>query len=256
LLDWTSPPKISTASSRCSLETEPLTASARLGSKIELIVPELELPGRLLVEHARARELYPRYLAAGYYVTVGMLRLMEAAFARARALAPGDSVAAGLAEYLERHISEEMHSEEPGGATLDDLEALGVDVVALRGQPPSPRIAALVGAQYFWIFHYHPVAILGYLELEAYHPHRATVEQLIEKTGLPREGFRQLLLHAKLDVVHAKDLHCVLDALPLEPYHEQLIGLSALHTMSLLIEALLDIVQDRVPVPVPVGSSS
>ena len=42
-----------------------------------------------------------------------------------------------------------MHSEEPGGATLDDLEALGVDTALLRVQPPSPTIAALVGAEYY-----------------------------------------------------------------------------------------------------------
>ena len=201
-------------------------------------------------DHPRARELYPPYLTVGYYVTVGMIRLMEAALERANAMADDDPVAAGLADYLKRHIREEMHSEEPGGATLDDLEALGVDTAALRVQPPSPTIAALVGAEYYWILNYHPVAILGYLELEAYHPQRASVERLIEKTGLPRAGFRQLLLHAKLDVAHAKELHRVLDSLPLEPQHEQLIGLSALHTISLLMDALLDVVDDGARVPV------
>ena len=43
---------------------------------------------------------------------------MEAALARARSLGPDDAVAAGLAGYLERHIPEEMHGDEPGGATL------------------------------------------------------------------------------------------------------------------------------------------
>ena len=178
---------------------------------------------------------------------------MEAALERANAMADDDPVAAGLADYLKRHIREEMHSEEPGGATLDDLEALGVDTAALRVQPPSPTIAALVGAEYYWILNYHPVAILGYLELEAYHPQRASVERLVEKTGLPRAGFRQLLLHAKLDVAHAKELHRVLDSLPLEPQHEQLIGLSALHTISLLMDALLDVVDDGARVPVASG---
>jgi len=50
--------------------------------------------------------------------------------------------------------------------------------------------------------------------------------------------------------VHAKDLHRVLDSLPLEPQHEQLIGLSALHSMSLLIDAMLDVVKDGAQVPV------
>jgi hypothetical protein len=198
-----------------------------------------------LLEHPRARELYPLYLTVGYHVTVGLIHLMEAARARARVLAPEDRVAAGLVEYLERHIPEEMHSEQPGGATLDDLAAVGVDTAAVRTQQPSPKIAALIGAVYYWIFHFHPVAVLGYLELEAYHPNVSGVERLIERTGLPREGFSQLLLHAKLDVAHARELHRVLDHLPLEPQHEQLIGLSALHTMSLLTDALLDVVEDE-----------
>jgi hypothetical protein len=200
-----------------------------------------------LLEHPRARELYPPFLTVGYHVTVGLIGLMEAALTTARALAPGDPVAAGLVEYLERHIPEEMHSEEPGGATLDDLAVLGVDTAAVRTQQPSPKVAALIGAVYYWIFHFHPVAVLGYLELEAYHPNVSGVELLIGRTGLPREGFRQLLLHAKLDVAHARELHRVLDSLPLEPHHEHLIGLSALHTMSLLTDALLDVVEEKWP---------
>lgn len=181
-------------------------------------------------------------MAAGYQLARAMVPLMETALDRSRQLAPNDPVAEGLAEYLERHIPEEMHGDEPGGAALDDLEALGVDRVALQAQLPPPKMAALLGAQYFWIFHYHPVAILGFLHLEAYHPHRASLEAFIERTGLPRDGFRQLLLHAKLDAVHARELDRVLDSLPLEPRHEQLIGLSALQTVALLAEVWLDVV--------------
>jgi hypothetical protein len=194
--------------------------------------------------HPRAGELLRRYLATAYPVARAMVPLMQAALAQARQLAPDDGVAVGLASYLERHIPEEMHGDEPGAATLDDLEALGVDTAVLQTALPSPKIAALIGAQYFWIFHYHPVALLGFLELEEYHPHAPTLEKLIEKTALPREGFRQLLLHAKLDVAHARDLHRLLDSLPLEPHHEQLIGLSALQTIALLTDALLDAVGD------------
>jgi len=171
-----------------------------------------------------------------------MVPLMEAALARARAAPAEDPVAKGLVPYLERHIPEEMHGDEPGGATLDDLEALGVDAAGLRRDPPAPQIAALIGAQYYWIFHRHPVALLGFLELEAFHPDGPTVERMIATTGLPRDGFRQLIIHSKLDVVHARDLHRLLDTLPLEPWHEELIGLSALQTMALLAEALLEVV--------------
>lgn len=211
------------------------------------------MPGRVLLEHPRARELLPRVLAVGYYVGRSAVPLMEAALRRARELGPEDPVAAGLSPYLERHIPEELHGEEPGAETLEDLVAFGADPLELTTALPPPEVAALVGAQYYWIFHHHPVAVLGFLELEAYPPHRPTVERLIEKTGLPREGFRQMLLHADLDVEHAQELHRVLDSLPLEPEHEELIGLSALQSIELLALALRDAVDDPVSTPDGVG---
>jgi hypothetical protein len=227
------------------------TASARLRRKLDLVAPAFATPGRLLLEHPNARELYPRYLSASAYVTLVMIPLMEAALDRARTLAPDDPVAAGLAAYLERHIPEEMHGDEPGGAALDDLEAVGVDTVSMRSGPVPPEVASLIGSQCFWVWNCHPVAILGLLELEAYHPHAPTLERLIERTGLPRDGFRQLLLHADLDVEHAQELHEVIDSLPLEPEHEELIALSALTAMASLIDAWLDVVAGEAAVTTP-----
>jgi Iron-containing redox enzyme len=189
-------------------------------------------------------------LTVAYHVSRAMVPLMEAALERARALAPGDRLAAGLVAYLERHIPEETHSDEPGGAVVDDLAALGLDPDEVRALPTTPQIAALVAAQLAWIDEDHPVAILGFLELEAHSADLAMVERLIEQTGLPREAFGQLLLHAKLEPVHAKELHRVLDALPLEAEHEELIGLSALRSMSLVTEAFLDAIVDTRTAPV------
>ena len=75
-------------------------------------------------------------------MTLTMVPLMEAALRRARELAAEDAVAAGLVVYLERHIPEELHGGAPGRAALDDLEALGIDTVALRSEPPPPKMAA------------------------------------------------------------------------------------------------------------------
>lgn len=232
-----------------------MSASARLDLKLELALHGYGAPLRLLLEHSRARELFPRCLTVAYHVSRSMVPLMEAALERAQELAPGDPVAAGLAAYLERHIPEEMHSDEPGGAVVDDLAALGLDPVEVRALPVTPQVAALVAAQTAWISDDHPVAILGFLELEAHQADRAVVERLIENTGLPRDAFRQLLLHAKLEPVHAKELHRVLDSLPLEPQHEQLIGLSALQSMSLVTNAFLDVIAGAAPVGEAVGHS-
>jgi hypothetical protein len=217
-------------------------ASARLTRKIELIRPAYGTPGRLLLEHPRATELYPAYLAAGAYVAISMVPLMEPALERARSLAPDDPVAAGLVPYLEEHIPEEMHGDEAGADLLADLEVLGVDVHALRTGPLPPQAAAAIGTQLFRIRHAHPVSILGFLCTELQPPKAASVERLIERTGLPRDGFRQLLLHSEVDGVHGPELLAVIDALPLEPWHEQLIASSALETMALLTDLWLDVV--------------
>jgi hypothetical protein len=216
--------------------------SARLARKLDLVLPAYGTPGRLLLEHPQARDLCPPYLAVGAYVALVMVPLMEAALDRARVLAPTDRVAAGLVDYLERHIPEEMHGDEPGADLLDDLASVGVDTDALRTRSLPEGIAALIGSQFFRIRHAHPVAVLGFLWLEMFPPHARAVEELIETTGLPRDGFRQLLLHSEVDVRHGKELQDVLDSLPLEVWHEQLIGLSAIETMSFLINVWMDLV--------------
>jgi hypothetical protein len=217
------------------------SASVRLGRKLELLVPAFGTPGRLLIEHPRARELVVPYLAAGSYVTIVMVPLMEVALERARARASADGVAAGLVGYLERHIPEEMHGDVPGGAALADLAALGGDTEAVRLQPLPEKIAALIGTLYFRIVHAHPVAILGLLWLESYPPDRPSIERLMERTRLPDDGFRQLLLHAEVDLHHGKALREVIDVLPLEPWHEQLIMLTAFQTMSFFVHAWLGV---------------
>lgn len=222
-----------------------MSASNRLRRKVELALPLYGAPLQHLLRGAEAREHYPRCLIVSYHLSRSMVPLMEAALSRAEALGPSDRVAAGLAVYLERHIPEEMHSVEPGDAVVDDLAALGFDPERVRELPTTPQIATLVADLLGWINGRHPVAILGFLELEAHQADRATVERLIDKTGLPREAFGQLLLHARLDLVHAKDLHRVLDALPLEPWQEELIGQSAMRSMVLFTAAILDALETR-----------
>jgi hypothetical protein len=228
-------------------------ASARLRRKLELVQPLVGLPARMLLEHPRAAQIYPRYLATGYHITCAMLELMDAALERSRALAAHDLVAADLERYLERHLIEETHHPDPGGAVLDDLRALGEDAAHLVEETASDTIATLVAREHRWIEHAHPVAVLGFLELEACHTKLPVVERLIARTGLPRAGFRQLLLHARLDAAHGDQLHDLLDALPLQPEHERLVGLSALTTVGLVAEALLETVSQPALVPMAPG---
>ena len=85
---------------------------------------------------------------------------MTAAQVNARAVSESDLVAKRLADYLSKHISEEQGHDE---WLLEDMEVLGIERKAVLKRVPIPTATALAGTQYYWIFHVHPVALLGFL---------------------------------------------------------------------------------------------
>jgi hypothetical protein len=155
--------------------------------------------------------------------------LLGAALERARALAPGDEVAASLVPYLARHAVEEHGHDQ---WILEDLRAAGGDPDAAVSQISPPQVAALVGAQYYWIGHVHPVSLLGHMAVvEGHAPQANFAARLQRATGHPAQAFRTIRRHAQVDQHHAQELYDVIDRLPLEPCHETLMGVSALHTV-------------------------
>jgi hypothetical protein len=215
--------------------------STRLHQKIELLLPTLTDAGRRLVTHPRIAELYPEYLVTMHWVVRASVPLMEAARDRAAAMATDDPVSAAVARYLADHIPEELDHDE---WLLEDLEVLGRHRSTVLARPPSPVVASSVGAQYYWIFHYHPVALLGYIALlEGYPPERPEIEALMERTGHRPEAFRTLLAHAELDPHHGDALDETIDRLPLTREQSTVLGLSAMHstlTMARAIEEIPD----------------
>jgi len=94
--------------------------------------------------------------------------LTDAALKRSRELPDTDGLAMPLAAYLEEHVDEEVGHDE---TLLDDLELVGVDRATAVARMPSPTIAALVGSQYYWILHHHPLTFLGFVAvMEGYPP--------------------------------------------------------------------------------------
>jgi hypothetical protein len=166
--------------------------------------------------------------------------LTEAALARSLAL-EGDPLAAPLARYLEEHVDEELHHDE---TLLGDLEVLGIDGQGVIERMPSPAVAALVGGQYYWIYHYHPVAFLGYVALmEGYPPTPELIETLIERTGYPRKAFQTYVEHAELDPGHRDHLDRTIDSLPLDERHEAALGISAIATAGMAARSLEEILE-------------
>jgi hypothetical protein len=197
-----------------------------------LVLPQLVAAGDRLLTHPRVRDLYGEYLIAMHCIIRASVPLMEAARDRAATMRESDSVAAGLADYLGTHIGEEMHHDD---WLLRDLEVLGSDRAVVLARVPSPAVASLVGSQYYWIFHVHPVALLGYIAvLEGYPPSKSLIDDLIVRTGHPRKAFRTLIAHSGLDPGHRDDLDAALDRLPLTGTHAALVGLNAISSIHML----------------------
>ena len=147
-----------------------------------------------------------------------------------------DPVCAGLAPYLLKHIEEERHHDD---WTLDDLETVGITRSDVLGVMPAANVAALVGAQYYWILHHHPVAILGYMiMLEFNAPTTGTIADMQRQTGLPDSVFRSHLLHAELDPHHQAELFELVDDLSLNDSQIRLVKESVMHTGRMLADCL------------------
>jgi hypothetical protein len=213
-----------------------MAESERLRAKIELILPGLSGASRRLILDPRIADLYPEYLFTLHCIIRASVPLMETARKCADELAPDDAVSAALVRYLDEHIPEEHDHDE---WLLEDLNLLGRDRSSILARPPSPTVAAAVGAQYYWILHYHPVALLGYIGvLEGYPPSIELLDELAARSGHSRAAFRTLIAHAELDPGHRDELDTLLDGLPLTQEQSTVMGLSAISSVQMLSRAV------------------
>ena len=207
--------------------------SERLRAKVGVLLPALHRATDTFMAHPNPRGAYLEYLWSVYWIVTASVPLMRAALAEARRRSDGDPVARGLTAYLPGHIEEEMHHDE---WLLEDLERLGMDRATVTGRAPSARIAGLVGAQYYWIAHVHPVALMGYIAvLEGNPPAETAIDRLAERTGFPPAAFRTLREHSGLDPHHFHEFNQALDALPLTAGQATLVGVSAMHTVASIV---------------------
>ena len=173
---------------------------------------------------------YGEYLCLMHAIVRASVPLLEQAGGRCAELGPADPVARPLARYLAEHAAEERDHD---AWLLADLRAIGWDPDEPLRRVPPPVVAELVGAQYYWLLHHHPVALLGYVAVLEEQPGAPALPDALERlTGLPPAGFRTLRAHVAEDPEHRARLDLVLDELPLTPDHEALVALSALHTVA------------------------
>jgi hypothetical protein len=214
--------------------------SQLIRTKISLFGAGLNKAAYEFWTHPEFAVVYREYLFQSHSIIRASVPLMETTLkACCSGLHSGDPVLRKFGDYLEHHIVEERGHD---NWILDDAEVMGIDRALLRERVPKETAMRIVGSQYYWIHHYHPVAMLGYIAVMEGNPPRTDfIEEVARRTKLPSGAFSSFLLHAKVDPRHRADLDSLLDALPLSQHHHTVIGLSALQTIQYLKAVLTDV---------------
>ncbi|MFF4248714.1 iron-containing redox enzyme family protein [Streptomyces sp. NPDC001822] len=228
---------------------EDQSRSRRLQQKIGLLMPAVDAASRRMWTHPHSDRMYVEWLKTLHGTIRATVPLMLAATEQCVAR-QGDPVADMLGRYLSKHIREEYGHDQ---WVADDLVVAGGTPAELWSAVPGPAVASLVGSQYYWLRHVHPIALVGHIAvLEGNPPGPGLAADLASRTGLPEDAFRTIARHSHLDVQHRDDVLRLVDRLPLDAAQEDLLGLSALHTLRGLIE-VMEAVADRVEADVPVA---
>jgi hypothetical protein len=215
------------------------THSQRLRERISLVRGRLNSLIREVWFHPRLSELFPEFLFAMYGITVASAPAMQAAATRCSALVD-DPLAAWLQQYYLEHAEEESGHEQ---WLLDDLASFGAPRDQVLRRLPYPTVAALVGVQYYWMFHVHPIAYLGYIAVVEEPASIEFLEAVSRRTGISLSSMSGHVMHAKLDPDHVAEFNAALDALPLLQHHQDLISVSAIATVAHLEHVFSDILE-------------
>ena len=214
--------------------------SQRLRQKIELLRPRMRQAAGEVWNHPNLTELYPDFLFAIHSIIRATYPSMKAAAACAKGGAANDAVSAAMADYLAEHAEEEKGHDE---WAIADLEVLGIKREDVWRRVPSPAVSALVGSQYYWMNHFHPVAYLSYIAVLESPPSLDFLEETLERTGLPRDALRTWFFHARLDHGHVREFDHMVDGLPLTDWHHEIMGVNAFHTVELQARVFEDAVE-------------
>jgi hypothetical protein len=200
------------------------TNSDILWGKIRLAEGRLFAATHMFWTHPELPRLFPSFLIQIFCIMRSGLGLMSAAYDRSHTM-PGDPVAVGVANYLRIHIEEEKDHDL---WLLDDICTLGYKERDVLEAPPCSAVVNLIGSQYFWMHHVHPVSVMGYLILmEGYAPLPSQLEDIRIKSGAPATAFRCLTRHADDDPAHLTELNKALDGMRLKSEHSRAVAMCA-----------------------------
>ncbi|WP_244560144.1 iron-containing redox enzyme family protein [Ensifer aridi] len=200
--------------------------------RIDLCLPALQAAFSNLWRTEPQREMTIAFLVLLHQIMRASVPLMQRAAERCDQLQATDKPAALLGGYYRQHISEELHHDT---WALEDLKAAGCDPERILSITPSVEVARLVGTQYYWVHHHHPLMLLGYIAvLEAFPPADSKIDEIRDGSGLPDSTFRTLRIHGDLDPTHSAEIDQTFNTLPLDQKHLEMVGLSVLHSCDAL----------------------
>lgn len=228
------------------------THSQRLRATISLARARLTSLIRDVWLHPRLGELYPEFLFAMYGVTAASAPAMRAAADLCEAL-PNEPLAPWLRDYYLEHAEEE---DGHGDWLLADIASLGIPRERIAERLPYPSAAALVGAQYYWMRHVHPIAYLGYIAVLEAPTEIEFLREVSARTGIPMASMSCHVQHAELDPGHVAEFDAALDALPLTKAHQDLITVSAITTIGHLERVFSDILEHFERIGEPSGAAT
>jgi Iron-containing redox enzyme len=217
--------------------------SQQLRTKLRLAEPCLLQVSDRFWTHPRLPQIFPEFLFMMHSIIRSSVALIGAAAESAERRAASEPACRALASYYKTHAVEETHHDD---WLLDDMIAIGMDRAEVLSRLPSPAVAELVGAQYYWAMHAHPISLLGYLAVFEGNPSSLKeLDAIRKKHGLPAAGLRTMIKHARLDPHHRDEIYAVLDEFPLTEKHSELVALSAFHTLDHLAQAIQEILDSH-----------
>lgn len=217
-----------------------LSNSRLLRNKISLFSGGMYAAAREFWTHPEFPKLYREYIYQTHSIIRATVPLMRAAIdALQKPHYANDPLAVPIINYLVQHAEEETGHDD---WILNDAEVMGIPRESVLRRRPSQVASHIVGAQYYWINHYHPVAFLGYIAVMEGDPSTYEFfEDVARRNKLPLEAISSFLYHTQIDPTHKADLDRVLDELPLGPDETELISLSALRTIGYLTDMLQEV---------------
>lgn len=202
-----------------------------LRALVSLVTPEIRRATARMWRREPADRLYRSWLAISFDLVRATAPLLTEAVGEA--MRRHDR---SLADYFVRQLDAEYGHD---AWLLEDFMATGGDPRQLRSRIPCPAAARLVGAQYYYLRHVHPIALLGHIAVLEWHaPEPGLVPELVRRTGFPREAFRTLYRHCELDGGHGALLDRALTDLGLAGELPSIVRTSALATADGLIDLL------------------